>query len=181
MPPKIPISQQPDYIIDDIREFKSNVNNLKRFRAKGFCEICWLPFGITSEAIQGHHIVKPSSYKGKNPQDISNIVICCQNCYETRVLTGNKSWVKNIGQIKRLKSADDILEERKQIKIKEQETQEALEKDLNSLVTIGKFYGIRFRFKKYKIKLGFSVSCEITKRELEKIKKNKHAIDKHKT
>ena len=60
---------------------------LKHNRAKGRCEIC----GRKDRPLNGHHKRIPNN--GEHNED--NCVICCNECYESRVLTGllQKTWV----------------------------------------------------------------------------------------
>jgi hypothetical protein len=70
-----------------IREWYDKVNQLKIYRAKGYCELCYKYFGKHNSLIKGHHIIKPS--KCKKIEQINaddNIVICCDECYKNQVL-----------------------------------------------------------------------------------------------
>lgn len=137
---KRPLSQQPDYVIKQIREFRGKVNQLKIFRAKGFCEICNQPFDVHSLQLVG------------NPNDDKNIVICCDPCYKRHILNSSTTWKGNIRDLPKL-TADEILQSI-HMGIKSRERYRIRKyKELN---TITKFYGIKFKHKEWSVRIGIS-------------------------
>ena len=79
-----------DSDIRKVREYRGKVRNLRMFRARGYCEICRQPFGMYSLALKGHHIIQPTKCQGKDPNSDDNIIICCDSCYNSKLLMGEK-------------------------------------------------------------------------------------------
>ena len=76
-----------DDLVEQIRDWRDRVTQLKVYRAKGYCEICRKPFGTQSDLLKGHHLKRPSLLVADcNTND--NIVICCDYCYHSKLLSG---------------------------------------------------------------------------------------------
>ena len=71
-------TDKPDLHIKRIRIWRGLVNTLKITRAKGYCEICGKYVGVVN--LRGHHKIKPSEYKGNDPNGAENSIITCKNC-----------------------------------------------------------------------------------------------------
>jgi len=90
---KKPIYLQSNEAINNIRKWRGDVRRLRKFRAKGYCELCHAFFGVDNFILKGHHKKKPTSFatiEDANKDD--NIVICCNECYRASILS--KSTVK---------------------------------------------------------------------------------------
>jgi 5-methylcytosine-specific restriction endonuclease McrA len=141
-----PLSEQPDSVIREIRAFRQVVKEIIIYRSKGYCEICNQPFGVKSFKLEGHHIIPPTKYKGENPNERENVVVCCKYCYLNHVLKGDKKWL-NGGFKVHIRTADEKLKE--------------IEYNKNSIIApktnIKKFFGIKFDNKSWHIRIGISL------------------------
>jgi hypothetical protein len=141
-----PLCEQPDQVVEKIRAFRHKAKDLKIYRAKGYCEICNQPFGTRNPKLEGHHIISPSVYKGKDPNEDSNIVICCDYCYINHVLRNDQKWREETRTYNR--TADERLRE--------------IEYNKNRTKGIGtippkKFVGIHFNYRVWHIRIGIGI------------------------
>ena len=86
-----PIYLLSDGRIREIREWRGRVNNLKLYRAKGYCEICKYPLGVFNPHLKGHHIIQPTLVKDENKNNDNNIIICCDSCYGKYIIGNDKN------------------------------------------------------------------------------------------